>query len=98
VTRQSPYPIVLSPAERSVLEATVRRYTSPHHDVVRARIILMAADGTPNLEIAAALGIPRQLVSKWRKRYFEERLPGLADRPRPGRPRRPPMTRPLSRL
>ena len=46
----------------------------------------MAAQGRPNDQIAASLSIPRQIVSKWRKRFFEEGLSGLEDEPRTGRP------------
>ena len=84
--RQSPFSIELTPAERSSLERISRRYTAPYRDVVRARIVLLAADGTENQEIAARLDTPVQIVSKWRKRFFEERLAGLAERPRTGRP------------
>lgn len=54
---------------------------------VRARIVFYAADGLGNDEIAARLDTPRQVVSKWRKRFVEQRLPGLADLPRRGGPR-----------
>jgi len=84
--RRSPFSIVLSPAERSALEATGRRYTAPYRDVVRARIVLLAADGVENKEIGQRLSLPAQIVTKWRKRFFEERLPGLAERSRSGRP------------
>ena len=84
--RRSPFSIVLSPAERSTLEATRRRYTAPYRDVVRARIVLLAADGVENKEIGQRLDLPVQIVTKWRKRFFEERLPGLAERSRTGRP------------
>lgn len=46
----------------------------------------MAAQGSANDQIAASLSVPRQIVSKWRKRFFEERLAGLEDEPRTGRP------------
>ena len=62
------------------------RYTSPYSDVVRARIVLYAAEGLGNDEIAARLDTPRQVVSKWRKRFYDERLAGLTDLPRGGRP------------
>lgn len=84
--RSSPYAIVLSDAERDELEARARRYTSPYAEVVRARIVLMAAQGLRNDEIAARLDTPRQVVSKWRKRFYEQRLAGLDDLPRVGRP------------
>ncbi len=84
--RASPYRIVLTEDERRHLEATARRYTSPYREVVRARIVLYAADGLGNDEIAARLDTPRQVVSKWRKRFCSQRLAGLRDLPRGGRP------------
>jgi DNA-directed RNA polymerase specialized sigma24 family protein len=84
--RSSPYVIILTAEERTHLEAAARRYTSPYRDVLRARIVLYAADGLRNDEIAARLDTPRQIVSKWRKRFHEQRLTGLADSPRGGRP------------
>jgi len=54
--------------------------------VVRAKAILLAAKGLRNDQIAERISIPRQIVSKWRKRFFEERLDGLENLPRPGRP------------
>jgi len=74
--RTSPYSITLAEAERAELEARARRYTSSYSDVVRARIVLYAADGLGNDEIAACLDTPRQ-VSKWRKRFYDARLAGL---------------------
>jgi transposase len=82
----SPYHVVLSDDERRRLEAAARRYTSPYREVVRARIVLYAAEGLGNDEIAARLDTPRQVVSKWRKRFCEQRLAGLGDLPRGGRP------------
>src|SRR5664279_4634890 len=89
MARSSPFIIELSPAERTALESTSRRYTAPYRDVVRARIVLLAADRQENIEIARRLELPVQIVSKWRKRFFEERLAGLAERPRTGRPGAP---------
>jgi len=84
--RTSPYHIDLSDDERRALESLARRYTSPYRDVVRAKIVLLASQGLRNDEIAARLDTPRQVVSKWRKRFHEQRLGGLADLPRGGRP------------
>lgn len=84
--RKSPYTIVLDRATRRTLEARARRYTSAYRDVVRARIVLMAARGLNNDEIALRLNTSRDVVSMWRKRFFEEGLPGLEERPRRGRP------------
>ncbi len=86
--RKSPYQIRLSRTERAALEAMARRYTAPYREVVRARIVLYAAHGLRNDEIAARLDTPRQIVSKWRKRFFKQRLDGLEERERRGRPAR----------
>jgi transposase len=86
VPRTSPYVIELSQQEREVLEAQARRYTLPYRDVIRAKIVLMAADGLDNDEIAARLDTHREVVSKWRKRFYLQRLAGLEERPRRGRP------------
>jgi hypothetical protein len=94
VPRTSPFLIELSPAERAALESTSRRYTAPYRDVVRARIVLLAAGAQENTEIARRLDTPVQIVSKWRKRFFEERVAGLAERARSGRrPAFPPSAR-----
>jgi transposase len=58
----------------------------PYRDVIRAKIVLLAAEGLPNDEIAARLDTRREIVSKWRKHFFEQGLPGLEERPRGGRP------------
>jgi len=92
--QKSPYVIQLSSTERSHLESTARKYTSPYFSVVRAKVILLADQGLQNDQIAASLSMPRQIVSKWRKRFFEERLAGLEDEPRTGRP---PVFSPRSR-
>ena len=84
--RQSPYAIILSPTERRTLEARARQYTLPYRVVVRAKIVLLAAEGFENKEIGERLDAPRPVVSKWRKRFFRERLAGLEDLPRGGRP------------
>jgi transposase len=72
--------------ERRVLEARRRQYTLPYRDVVRAKIVLLAADGLENTTIGERLNLPRPVVSKWRQRFFRERLAGLEERPRRGRP------------
>jgi transposase len=63
------------------------KYTLPYFQVVRAKMILMAAEGYSNDEIARRLSTRRDVVSMWRKRFFTERLAGLEERARPGRPR-----------
>ena len=84
--RRSPYVIALTAAERAELEARAKEYTSPYRDVVRAKIVLMASQGLGNDRIAARLDTPRQVVSKWRHRFYTHRLPGLDELPRGGRP------------
>ena len=86
--RHSPFAVVLSDAERDALERLARKYTSPYRDVIRAKIILLAADGLDNDVIAERVDLPRQIVSKWRKRFCLERLAGLDEEPRGGRPAR----------
>jgi transposase len=83
----SPYVIVLSGAARGELESASRRATAPFRLVLRARIVLLAADGLANCAIAAWLGTCDDTARKWRRRYCERGLAGLADAPRPGRPR-----------
>lgn len=84
--RQSPFVIDLGPGDESMLQAIARKYTSPYRDVIRAKIVLYAAQGMGNDEIALRLDTPRQVVSKWRKRFFEQGMAGLEERPRQGRP------------
>ena len=84
--RESPFHITLTIHERATIEAMVRKYTSSYREVIRAKIILYAADGFQNTDIAARLDTSPQIVSKWRKRFFEQRLEGLDDAPRHGRP------------
>ena len=86
--RQSPYDIKLSKAERAELLARSRRYTSRYRDVIRAKIVLLASEGMANDTIAARLDTPRQIVSKWRRRFHLQRLAGLEEQPRGGRPAR----------
>ena len=83
--RHSPFRIDLTREERRALEAWVRKYTSPYRDVIRAKLVLLAAEGLPNDVIAARLDSPRQIISKWRKRFFDQRLAGLEEEPRGGR-------------
>ena len=84
--RESPYSIALTPEEETKLKSIVRQYTSPYYLVVRSKIVLLAAQGFENKIIGQKLDLPRQIVSKWRKRFFEQRLEGLEDQARSGRP------------
>src|SRR5215203_1181750 len=80
-------PIELSGEERAQLEAWERRRSSAQALALRSRIVLAAADGPNNTEIAERLGIAVSSVRKWRNRFALHRLDGLCDEPRPGRPR-----------
>jgi len=84
--RSSPFTIVLDRATRRGLESRARKYTLAYRDVMRAKIVLMAAQGMSNDQIALRLDTSRDVVSMWRKRFFEEGLAGLEERPRRGRP------------
>jgi len=79
--------IELSDQERLQLQAWTRRRTSAQALALRSRIVLAAAEGLRNTEIAERLGINRAMAAKWRSRFAEQRLDGLTDEPRPGRPR-----------
>ncbi len=85
--RHSPYRIILTADEKQELMARARKYTLPYFQVQRAKMILLAAEGIDNDEIARRLETRREVVWQWRKRFYEKRLAGLEERPRPGRPR-----------
>lgn len=79
--------IVLTGEQRKTLERWARGRTTPERLVRRAKIVLLAADGKSNLEIAAATGIERTIVGRWRNRFAEAGLAGIEkDAPRGGRP------------
>jgi transposase len=79
--------IVLSEAEREVLERWARRPSSAQALALRCRIVLAAAEGWQSREIAARLGCNKSTVGRWRGRFAERGLDGLHDEPRPGKPR-----------
>src|SRR4051812_38245024 len=79
--------LVLSESEREQLEAWARRRKSAQALAQRSRIVLAAASGQSNSVIARQLGIHRSVATRWRNRFAVERLNGLLDEPRPGRPR-----------
>ncbi len=83
----SPFVIILSADEHDELTSRARGARVAHRDVVRARIILAAAEGVANARIAADLGMHVDTVRKWRRRFWQRRLAGLDDLPRSGRPR-----------
>ncbi len=84
---RSPFQIMLRASERRWLKTLVRKPTAQQRQVTRARIVLLAAAGWTNAGIARKLEIAPNTAAKWRKRYVEQGVEGLADRKRPGRPR-----------
>ena len=78
--------IELSDDERARLESWARRRSTAQALALRARIVLAAADGLANGEIAEQVGVSRPTVTKWRNRFAERRLDGLLDEPRPALP------------
>lgn len=88
MARPARHKIELSDEERSELERIARAEKRPWREVQRARMILYASEGQTDVEIAARLDTSAGIVGRWRRRFHEERLEGLSDRPRAGRPRR----------
>jgi len=80
-------PISLSDPEEEQLKAMVNSRSLPHGLITRARIVLMAAEGSTNNEISKKIGLSHQIVCKWRQRYLKQGLSGLHEELRPGRPR-----------
>jgi transposase len=83
----TPVLIELSEDERAQLESWARRRSSAQALAQRSRVVLLAAEGLNNTEIAGRLGVHRPMVRKWRSRFAEYRLDGLIDESRPGKPR-----------
>ncbi len=78
--------IVLTNEERGELEGVVVAGSSPQRAVKRARVVLLAAEGKGNREIARIVGLSENVVGKWRRRFRKDGPVGLEDDPRPGRP------------
>jgi transposase len=77
----------LTASERDELAAVQRRHGTTQAGALRARIVLLAAEGLTNIAIADRLGIAKHTAGKWRHRFARDRLDGLHDEPRPGAPR-----------
>jgi transposase len=77
----------ITPEERAELERRVRAHTTAQRMVKRCRVVLAAADGVPLRQIAERVGMDQHQVGVWRHRFETDRLAGLDDRPRSGRPR-----------
>src|SRR5215213_11730624 len=79
--------ISLSEAEERELRRRAAQYTRSHREVIRAKVVLLAAEGYHDSEIARRLDCTDKTAGKWRRRFAEEGLAGLDERPGPGRPR-----------
>ena len=79
--------LTLTAGERTTLTRWTRRPTTAQALALRARLVLAAAEGGSNRDVAAALLIAEPTVGKWRRRFLTGRLDGLLDEPRPGAPR-----------
>jgi transposase len=81
-------PLILSEDERSELKSLAARRKTAQALAMRARIVLVCAEGKQNLDVATELGLDKTTVGKWRRRFVESRLDGLHDEPRSGAPRK----------
>lgn len=80
--------LTVKPADREKLELLARRPKTAQRVAIRSKIVLRAAVGLPNQEIARQLGVTGATVGKWRERYRVQGMEGLSDEPRPGTPRK----------
>ena len=81
-------PLTVNPADQEKLELLARRPKTAQRVAIRSKIVLRAAEGLSNQEIARRLGVTGATVGKWRERYRVQGMEGLADEPRPGTPRK----------
>jgi transposase len=81
-------PLTLVPADKEKLAMLARRPKTAQRLALRSKIVLRAAEGLPNQEIAQDLGVTGATVGKWRERYRLRGMEGLSDDPRPGTPRK----------
>lgn len=79
--------VVLNDDERRFLESQVRRHRAPRSLSDRCRMILLCAEGFASKEVARQTGVHEHAVGKWRRRFVQDRIEGLTDKYRPGRPR-----------
>ena len=86
--KKAPLKVVVDREQRMVLEEIARTMTYAYRDVIRARTILLLADGVSQVEAARRVGLRRRIVRKWAERFVERGLLGLNDAPRSGRPPR----------
>jgi Winged helix-turn helix len=91
--KKAPLKVILEAEQRVVLEDIARAMVLPYRDVIRARTILMLADGVSQAEVARRVGLRRRIVRKWAERFVDRGLLGLEDAPRSGRPPRFPPDR-----
>lgn len=80
-------PLILTADERVYLERQVRRHRVARSLSERCRVILRCADGVPSKSVGSELGFHEHTVGKWRRRFLKDRIDGLLDEARPGRPR-----------
>lgn len=80
--------LLITDDERRELERRVRAHTTAQRDLKRAQVVLMAADGVANRRISSEVGLAEEYVGMWRRRFEKDRLKGLEDLPRSGRPRK----------
>jgi transposase len=81
-------PLTLESADKEKLEFLARRPKTSQRSALRSKIVLRAAEGLSNQEIARRLGVTGATVGKWRERFRREGMDGLSDEPRPGAPRK----------